>query len=330
MPGLRPCITFGAQRPDDAVAAELWRLVEPLALEAIVMATRQIQEREDERRRTRALECEQARYEVPLAARRYEAVDPDYRLVAGEREARWNAAIVRFHDCEHRVESLASEPRLDPDVPALERLAHDLPAVWSAASTDMGVKQRLLRTLVEEIVVDVDEPHREVVLVIHWTGGPHSALRVRKPGSGEHRNRAPAAADQVIRAMASTWSDEQIAATLNRMGLRTGQAQTWTARRVASYRRKAGIAAYAPAAEPQEWVTMRDAAKHTGVTSHVIRALIQRGLLPAKPVVPDAPWQIRVADLATDAVRAVIAHRHSIRRPRRVRADDRTFAIPGT
>lgn len=331
MHGLRPCITFGAQRPDDAVAGELVRAVEPLTIEAVVMAAQHIEQRDRERGRALELECEQARYEVQLAARRYEVVDPDNRLVAAELETRWNAAIGRLRACEERLTSVACAPRIEPDVSALERLAQDLPAVWNAASTDMGVKQRLVRTLVEEIVVDIDEATRDVVLVIHWKGGQHSALRVRKPATGEHTKRTPAAADHVVRAMAGTWSDEHIAATLNRMGLRTGQGQTWTQRRVESYRRKAGIAAYAPAANPREWVTMRDAAMHAGVSSHMIRALIQRGLLPAKQVVPDAPWQIRVADLDTDAVRTAIARRHSVPGyPYQARLDDRTLAIPGT
>jgi len=42
-------------------------------------------------------------------------------------------------------------------------------------------------------------------------------LRVRKPATGEHRKRAPANADAIIREMAGTWSDEHVAATLNRI-----------------------------------------------------------------------------------------------------------------
>ena len=330
MHGLRACIGFGARRPDEAIANELLRVVEPLAIEAAVTATRQIEERDRERVRALELECEQARYEVQLASRRYEAVDPGNRLVASELESRWNAAIARLKECEGRLATFANAPRIEPDVAPLERLARDLPAVWNATTTSMDIKQRLLRTLVEEIVVDVDEPKREIVLVIHWKGGQHSELRTRKPASGEHTKRAPTAADQVIREMAGTWSDEHIAATLNRMGLHTGQSQTWTKKRVESYRRKADIAAYAPAANPREWVTMRDAAKHAGVSHHFVRTLVARGVLPARQVVPDAPWQIRIADLDTDAVRTAIARRRSVPRPREARRDDKTLAIPGT
>jgi hypothetical protein len=57
------------------------------------MAARDVAAGLNERRRARELECQQAEYEVKLAARRYEVVDPDNRLVAAELEARWNAAL---------------------------------------------------------------------------------------------------------------------------------------------------------------------------------------------------------------------------------------------
>lgn len=331
MHGLARCITFGATRPDVAIASEILLAVQPHAVDASVVAAGEAAAQLDERRRALELERQQADYEAKLAARRYESVDPDNRLVAAELEMRWNAAIVRLRECEARIASEAERSApVPPRVESLLTLAADLQAAWNAPTTTMRTKQRLVRALVEEIVVDVDDATREVVLVIHWRGGQHSELRVRKPKSGEHRKRASAEAASVIREMAGTWCDEHIAATLNRMGLRTGQTLTWNKRRVESYRKKAGIRAYAPAAKPEAWVTMRDAAKRAGISSHFVRKLIQLGVLPAKQVVPDAPWQIRLSDLESDAVRAAIRRRHSTGRPCNARRDSRTLLIPGT
>jgi hypothetical protein len=196
-------------------------------------------------------------------------------------------------------------------------------------TADARVKQQLVRTLVEEILVDVDETHREVVLVIHWRGGQHSEVRARKPKPGEHRRRTSADADAVIREMAGTWSDAQMAIALNRLSIRTGQGQTWTAKRVDHYRRTAGIRAYAPAVDREQWMRMRDAATYAGVSDYFVRTMIHRGILPAKQVVPDAPWQIRRADLDSDAVRTAIARRHSSGRPREARRDTHTPMFPG-
>ena len=137
---------------------------------------------------------------------------------------------------------------------------------------------------------------REVILTIHWRGGQHSQLRVRKPKSGEHGCRTPDEALAVIRSMAARWSDEHIAASLKRMGMRTGQGKKWTAHRVGSLRRVHGIHAYLSAEKDGEWLTMRDAPTALGVSSYIIRRLIKAGVLPAGQVVPDAPYQIRSSD----------------------------------
>ena len=146
---------------------------------------------------------------------------------------------------------------------------------------------------VAHIIVDVDDNVRDVVLTIHWRGGRHSELRVRKPRAGEHGCATTEDALAVMRSMAGRWSDEHIAASLNRMGMPTGQGKTWTAHRVASVRRVRGIHAYRSAEKDGEWLTMTEAAKLLLITNHAIRRLIKTGILPAVQVVPGAPYQIR-------------------------------------
>lgn len=102
--------------------------------------------------------------------------------------------------------------------------------------------------------------------------------------------------------MAGQWSDEHIAASLNRMGMPTGQGKTWTAHRVSSLRRVRGIHAYKPAEGDGQWLTMSQAAAMLGATNHRIRSLIKQGLLSAEQVVARAPHQIRAAALADQRV----------------------------
>ena len=127
-------------------------------------------------------------------------------------------ALRRVEACEARLEA-ARTPDPSAIVPNFARLAEDLEAAWNAPGVSMRTRQRLLRALVVDIISDVDEVAREVVLTIHWRGGQHSQLRVRKPKSGEHGCRTPDETLAVIRSMAGRWSDEEIAATLNRMGM---------------------------------------------------------------------------------------------------------------
>jgi len=93
------------------------------------------------------------------------------------------------------------------------------------------------------------------------------------------------------------------------MGVRTGQSKTWTAHRVGSIRKVHGMHAFRSAEKDGAWLTMREAAAKLGVTSHVIRRLIQDRVLPAEQVVPGAPWQIQAKDLDMDPVIAALARK---------------------
>jgi excisionase family DNA binding protein len=305
MLGLPRCFTFGGLRVDAAVAQELLRAVEPMAIEAAQEAERMHQQSQGERQRIAELELQQARYEASLAERRYAACDPDNRLIAAQLEKSWEAVLRRVEACEARLKAVRTpDPVAAP--PDFAGLADDLDAAWNAPGVTMRARQRLLRALVTDIIADVDEAAREVVLTIHWRGGQHSQLRVRKPKSGEHGCRTPEEALAVMRSMATRWSDQDIAASLNRMGMPTGQGKTWTAHRVSSLRRVHGIHAYRSAEKNGEWLTMSEAATTLGVSRHRIRRLIKDGILPAEQVVPGAPYQIRSSDLQQEQVTAAI------------------------
>jgi DNA invertase Pin-like site-specific DNA recombinase len=303
------CIRFGASRPDRAIAEQILLAVHPLAVEAACVAQQRVQDRQQERTAALQLEYEQAQYEVRLAARRYEAVDPDNRLVVRELEARWNAALSRLRDSEARIGVVQTVPSPAPTPQALQSLALDLEAAWQSPSTSMRVKQQLVRLLIREIVVDIEESQNEIILLIHWHGGQHSEHRVQRPRSGEHTRCAAPQVHQLVLQMASQWSDEHIAATLNRMGSRTGQGNPWTARRVQAYRLTAGIPGYQSAVKDGRCLTLVEAAARVGVSSHALRKLIKDQVLPATQVMPDAPWQILAADLQRPAVQEALRHR---------------------
>ena len=308
MLGLPRCLTFSGPRVDAAVARELLRAVEPMAVEAAREAERLHVESRDEQQRIVELELQQARYEASLAERRYAACDPDNRLIAAQLEKSWEAALRRVEACEARLQAVRT-PDPAAIVPNFAGLADDLEAAWNAPGVSMRARQRLLRALVTDIIADIDEAAREVVLTVHWRGGQHSQLRVRKLKSGEHGCRTPEDALAVMRSMASRWSDEDIAASLNRMRMPTGQGKTWTAHRVSSLRRVHGIRAYRSAEKTGEWLTMTEAAKVLGVSNHAVRRLIKDGILAAEQVVPGAPYQIRATDLRNESVITFLARK---------------------
>lgn len=318
------CIAFGGLRVDAAVANEVLHTVGGRAIEAALQAVEQIQQQRQELRRSITLEVEQARYEARLAARRYEAVDPDQRLVAAELEARWNAALQKTQELENKLSEFDDEmqSRTEPNKETLLSLAHDLPAVWNSPSTDMRLKQRLVRILINEIIVDVDEKSSEVVLVVHWAGGRHSELRVKKNGTGQHRRCTNVDAIGIIRQMAERFSDEQIAATLNRLRLRTGAGNTWNEARVRFARQYHQLPTFDPDYPRHDSVTLREAAQRLNVGLAIVRRMIAEKTLPANQVVPCAPWQIPAEALGSEAVRREVENiKNGVRAPRSQQAD---------
>lgn len=326
MLGLPRCLSFGGSRVDAAIASEILRVVEPMAIEAALEAERMHREGEAERRRVAELDLQQSEYDASLAERRYAACDPENRLIAVQLEKHWEAALRRVEACRAR---LAVTDTLDPTAPMpdFEGLAADLSAAWSAQGVMTRSRQQLIRALISDIIADVDDATREVVLTIHWQGGQHSQLRVRKPRTGEHGCQTPEQALVVMESMATRFSDADIAATLNRMGVRTGQDKTWTAHRVASIRRVRRIHAFRSAEKDGAWLTMREAAAKLGVTSHVVRRMIQDGILPAEHVVPGAPWQIQAEDLENDDVIKTLRQKG---RPRHIVSRDQLPIFPDT
>ena len=307
--GVPRCMTFGSSRIEAAVTAQLLQAVEPMAVQAALEAEQSLVRSQQEQRRIVELDLQQARYDASLAERRYAACDPQNRLIAAQLEKHWEDALQRVQALEKRLQADDAAAPAAPQTSDLIGLSSDLEVAWNAPGVTARARQQLMRALIIDIVADIDDSTREVIITIHWRGGQHSQVRVRKPRSGEHGCHTPEEALAVIRSMACRWSDADIAACLNRMGMRTGQGKTWTAHRVSSLRRVRDIRAYRSAYKNGEWLTMREAASALGVTHHVIRRLIQDGDLPAEQVVDGAPYQIRAADLDSARVSDAIARK---------------------
>jgi len=299
----------------------------------IQQSAEQLRQQRQEQRRAMELALEEARYEAQLAARRYEAVDPANRLVAGELESRWNIALEKARELEDKLQEFAAGMNSVPlpDREVLMSLAQDLPAVWNSPTSDMRVKQRIVRILNREIVVDVDEKSTEIVLLIHWAGGRHSELRVKKNQTGKHRWCTSVEAIQVLRQMAGNYTDEQIATTLNRLGLRTGVGNTWNATRVYSARQSYQLAAFDPNRQPSGQVTLEQAAEHLSISPTTVRRMIEQNKLPASQVVACAPWQIPIEALDSDLVREAVKDiRDRIHVPQTRSVDEQQTMFPET
>jgi len=123
-------------------------------------------------------------------------------------------------------------------------LGADLEAAWSHPGATAETRKRILRTVLEEVVATLTEARIE--LVIHWCGGDHTRLAVPRNRTGQHRWSSDADARDLVRALARQQIDGAIAATLNRLGKRTGRGNPWTEARVCSFRSQHRVPAHRP------------------------------------------------------------------------------------
>lgn len=298
--GRAVCCAIAARQVDDAVVREVLAALQPAGLEAALEAERLADEERSRQSNTLRLACEKAHYEAERRRRQFEAVEPENRLVASELERRWNAALQEVARLDvARPAAAAGEAPLDAgQIARLRALGADLSAAWEYPAAPVELKKRILRTVLEEILVHLDRPANgvaSVALTLHWAGGVHTTLPPIEKSRAPHPHTTPHDTLELIRQLAVGCADEQIAAVLNRHGRRTARGLPWKAHHVADLRRQHAIASPERA---DGWLTLGQAAAALGTSTVTVRRLIDRRILPAQQVIAHAPWFI-----APDSVR---------------------------
>lgn len=286
------CIAFGGLRVDDAIEEALMRVVEPGAVAAAAEAEAQASSRRDQVRDAFSRDLETARFAADRAFRQYDAADPENRLVAAELEVRWNRALARVGEIEDKIAAHeATVPKQSQLLPTdIAALGANLQSVWSAPTTDARLKKRIVRTVIEEIIADIDDEASEIVLLIHWIGGVHTEIRLPKRRRGQ-RNSTSADVIAAIQQLVLIASNELIAGILNRNGLVTGHGNRWTRERVTAHRSHHKIPVFRPAPDGNApWLNLNKAAGLLGVAPKTLRLAAEAGEIESIHPLPEGPW----------------------------------------
>jgi DNA invertase Pin-like site-specific DNA recombinase len=300
------CIAFGGLRVDDAIEDALLSVVGPGAIAAAATAEREAGRRRDQVHDALNRDLEAARYAADRAFRQYDTADPANRLVAGELETRWNKALTHVAQIESKIAAHdAATPTATVDPTSLATLASDLKRVWNAAAADARLKKRIVRTVINEVVADIDADAAEIVLVIHWTGGVHSEIRLPRRRRGQ-RNSTSADVIAAVRQLVLIANDDLIAGVLNRNGLVTGQGNRWTRERVTALRSHHRIPVHKPAEDGIEpWLNLSNAAQLLTIAPKTLRLAAEAGEIEAIHPLPDGPWIFARTALTTSAAEAI-------------------------
>ena len=288
------CIAFGGITVDEAIGREVLRVVQPAAIEASVLASEERARQRDDVLEALQRDLEAARYAVERTERQYDAADPENRLVTAELERRWNLALQHVREIEVRIEQHGAALDQGPaaSLEDFHQLAHQLEAIWTDPATRARLKKRIVRTLIEEVLVDVDSSAGELILTLHWKGGVHTELSLPRRRRGQSSAQTSRELIDAITVLARISSDDVIAGVLNRNGHLTGRGNRWTRERVTALRSHHRIACYKPDEQPQPWMNLTDAAALLDISSRTLRLAIDRGDIPAEHPFADGPWVI--------------------------------------
>jgi hypothetical protein len=247
-------------------------------------------------------DLEAARYGAQRAQKQYDQADPDNRLVADELERRWNQALLRVQEVQAQIEQhhRRQDQATIPTVEEFGDLAADLEALWNDEKTNAQLKKRVLRSLIRDIIVDVDAAAAEVIVVIHWKGGVHTELRLPRRRRGQNTTTTSKEAIDAVRVLARICTDQAIAGFLNRNGMLTGRGNRWTQERVTALRSYHGIACYrADQRNGQPWMNLTEVSRHLHMSSRTVRIAAERGDIAAEHPLPDGPWVFNRNDLGS-------------------------------
>jgi predicted DNA-binding transcriptional regulator AlpA/uncharacterized protein YndB with AHSA1/START domain len=295
------CLNVGGIVIEQAVADAFLQAITPAAIDATRRSVQQLQANHDAALSQWRLEVERARYEAERAERRYRAVEPENRLVARGLETEWEnqlrelaAAEMELRRREQQRPSTISRAQLE----AIQRLGSDIHQVWRAPTTTDRDRKELLRTLLEEVILNLKRSEGRAHLTLRWRGGAFTTLDVPVPRFKPMGPRTDEDTLSLLPRLATLYPDEVIAGIFNRQGRKTATGERFTANQVGSLRRYRGIPRYQPSATAPngELVTIRKAAQILGMNTSSIHRWLADGFIAGEQVTPGAPWQIRITE----------------------------------
>ena len=258
------CLNVGGMVIEQAVANAFLEAVTPAAVEATMLSIQQLQANHDSALSQWRLEVERTRYEAERAERRYRAVEPENRLVARGLETEWEK---RLHDLAaaetelRRREQQRPNPIGPEQLKRIQMLGSDIRQVWTAPAITDRDRKELLRTLLEEVILNLKRAEGHANLTLRWRGGAITVLDVPVPRFKPMGPRTDEDTISLLRRLATLYPDEVIAGILNRQGRQTATGERFTANQVGSLRRYRGIPRFQPPVTPPdgELVTIRKA-----------------------------------------------------------------------
>lgn len=276
------CQFIQASPVDRLVEKAFFEALSPIELDAYSEALKYQNQENSEVLKSNILEVERLKYQVKLAERQFNQVDPDNRLVAATLEKRWEIAL---HDLKV-AEEILEQKRLASSLPPLEenlqsaflQIGQKLPEIWEQLSR---IDQKsFLRCLIEKVVIH--RSARDCLKVrIVWQGGDTTTTFLSiTVNSFAELSGSVEMEKLIIERAKQNISDQDIALELTQLGYRSPQKPNVIPSTVQAIRLKHRIFRTRRSSSPTRvkgFLTVSQIAKKIGVRTYWIYYHIDRG-----------------------------------------------------
>jgi DNA invertase Pin-like site-specific DNA recombinase len=305
--GGKYCLAFGGSTVDKAFSKELLRIISPYGMQASIEAQKTVSIQEGQKGKSVRQKVAQLEYETTRASEQYNEVDPRNRLVAAELEKRWNEKLEELQSARRALSRIENNRHAltEQEREKVVALGEQFSDVWQSDRCANSLRKKIIRTVIREVIVDLNEDSQHLEFIIHWQGGCHTVFEMLKPPSGVGRKTNEEDLE-IIRKMSVGYGDADIARVLNKLQRTTATGKRWNQHRVETIRGKYGIAGHTQKVEHPDVLTLGGAAKYLEVSATTIKRLVRDGVVENRQTIPWAPWEIAKSELDSERIRAII------------------------
>jgi len=279
----RICAAIPGASPGQATGQLLIDTLTPLAVEAALTVTAELEHRAAEADALRAAHVERARYHADLARRRYLAVDPGNRLVAGTLEADWNTALRALGDAQAAYDKAREQHTgtlTDAQKDRIAQLATDLPAIWNDPATPMRERKRIARLLLTDVTAT--RTTDTITAHVRLRGGQHHTLTLPMPKTGPEARRTPPEILAAIDELLDQHTSGETAVILNQRGLHSGTGEPFHQKMLDQIIRAYRLRSRRQRLRDTGMLTLAEIAKAHGVASNTIKKWRRAGIVSAQ------------------------------------------------
>jgi DNA invertase Pin-like site-specific DNA recombinase len=277
------CTSVPARIVDQAISERILAALEPSELELAITVMDTLSSMENESDRTWNLALERASYDVTRAERQYQLAEPENRLVVRTLESNWNQKLQELSRIEKEYAIHCSKKTWNPNAferDSIRKLAKDIPLVWNSLSAPSKERKRIIRILIEDVTVVAEAKKESFSIGLRYRSGHTEKVSLNKPLPRYQSIQHKSSTIELIRSLANTLNDQEIALHLNTNGLRTPEGKEFTTPSIKWIRYKHKIPSLYE--NSHKGLSVKEAADYFKVSTGIIYYHINNGTLPAR------------------------------------------------